>query len=109
MGSKKLFLSGEESDLLLRLFKNKNKIYFNNNIFLLHEERKLSFSKEIEKSFFYGCGWSYVVKKNKMKNSFIFKNIIKIFLNFIFHLITLNFIKASKSICTFSGRIYGLK
>jgi len=107
LGSKKIYQSGEETDLIISQFKKNNfRIFFKESIVVFHNERKKDLISSIKKSFFYGCGWSYVVKKNKLDFNFILKNFIKIFLNLIYHLLTLNFNKMLISISTLAGRLY---
>ncbi len=108
LGSDGIFQSGEETDLLIRAIKKfKYKIYFENSIKVIHQSKNIKFINQINKNFFYGCGWSYVVKKNKLGFYFTLKSILKIFLNIGYHIFTLNFKKVILSIYTILGRIYG--
>ena len=110
LGSKSIFLSGEETDLIINEFKKKNKkIYFNNEIRIIHIERKLKYLNQLKKQFFYGCGWIYVVQKQDINKIFLFKNYLKIIFNFIFYFFTLRFVKSTYSLSTLLGRFYGLK
>lgn len=109
LGSKFKFQSGEETDLILRAKKKYNFIiYFLNSITIYHSERKESFLSMVQKKYLYGCGWGYVVKKNKLGFLFKYKNIFKIFLNFIFHIITFNLRKSCFSFANFIGRLNGI-
>ena len=109
LGSKNIYKSGEETDYILRSIKKYNcRIFYNKKIFVTHTERKIPPIDQIKKSFFYGCGWSYVVKKNKLGFYFTLNSILKIFFNIGYHIFTLNFKKFILSICTILGRIYGL-
>jgi len=109
LGSKNIYQSGEETDFILRAVKKFDyKIYFKKSIRVIHQKIELPFFDELKKKFLYGCGWGFVVKKNKLDSNFIIKNLIKIFLNTGYHFFTLNFKKMSISISTLLGRIYGL-
>ena len=109
LGSKSIYQSGEETDYILKAIRNFNfKVYFKRNIYLFHEIKQVSLLTEIKKNFFYGCGWSYVVKKNNFHISFVIKNIFKLILNFIFNFLTLNFKKTMISISAIFGRTFGL-
>ncbi len=109
LGSKSIYQSGEETDLIIRSFKKLNyKIYFKKTIKIFHNEKNYPILSQMKKSFYYGCGWSYVAKKNGLGFQFIIKNIFLIILNFGFNLISLNFLKSLKSLSTFMGRIFGL-
>ena len=109
LGSNYKFQSGEETDLILRVKRKYNyTIYFLNSITIYHSESKKSFSSIIKKKYLYGCGWSRVVKKNKLSFLFKYKNIFKILLNFIFHIITLNFRKSCFSLANLLGRLNGI-
>jgi len=91
LGSKKIFLSGEETDMLIKEIKNCKRIFFTKNLKINHwNNHNVNFINHIIKSFYYGCGWSYVVKKNNLGIFFIFKNIFKVILNLFFHLLSLN-------------------
>ena len=108
LGSKNIYQSGEETDFILKAVKELNyKIYFDKSIRVIHNRKERPFLSELKKNFLYGCGWSFVVKKNKL-NNFIIKNFIKIFLNMGYHFLTLNLKKMSLSISTILGRVYGL-
>lgn len=110
LGSKYLFKSGEETDFLIRAVKKfKYKIFYTSSIKIVHDEKKISFLKLIKKHFFYGCGWAFVVRKQKLNISFIIRSILKININIIYHILNLNLLKMSLAISTLVGRIYGLK
>tara|TARA_B110000967_G_scaffold209688_1_gene267085 strand:+ start:7345 stop:8193 length:849 start_codon:yes stop_codon:yes gene_type:complete len=110
LGSKNVHQSGEETDLLLRLVKKfKYKIFFTKDVKIIHNNKHLPIRNILKKSFFYGCGWSYVVKKNNLNFNFILKNFVKIILNIIYHFLTLNLKKSLSSFSTLIGRIYGFK
>jgi len=109
LGSRNIYQSGEETDYILRAVKKFNyKIFFTNKLFVEHFKKEISIINEIKKSFFYGCGWGYVVKKNNLGLNFMLINILKIFLNIFYNLLTLKFNKGIISISTFFGRIFGL-
>jgi len=108
LGSKNIYQSGEETDFIFKAVKKLNyKIYFDKSIRVIHLRKGRPFLSELKKNFFYGCGWSFVVKKNKLDH-FIIKSFIRIFLNIGYHFLTLNLKKMSLSISTILGRIYGL-
>lgn len=109
LGSKYIYQSGEETDYIFRNIKKfKYKVYFEKSIFVKHKNKKNNFFREINKAFYYGCGWSYVAKKNSLGFQFIIKNIFLIILNFGFNLLSFNFLKSLKSLSTFMGRVFGL-
>tara|TARA_Y100000768_G_C23983951_1_gene687603 strand:+ start:587 stop:1441 length:855 start_codon:yes stop_codon:yes gene_type:complete len=109
LGSKDIYQSGEETDFIIRAKKKfKYKIFFDRSIKIIHERKKITFKNYIKKSFLYGCGWSYVVKKNNLSFNFIKNSIFKICLNFGYHILSLNFKKTLQSLFTILGRIYGL-
>ena len=109
LGSKNLFLSGEETDLIINKFKKGENIFFNKNIYVYHWlDKNINFSNNIKKAFFYGCGWSYICLKNKLNYLFIIKNLLRNLVGFFFHLIFLNLKKSIISISSFWGRIFGL-
>ena len=109
LGSKSLFLSGEETDLIINKFKKGENIFFNKNIYVYHWlDKNINFSNNIKKAFFYGCGWSYICLKNKLNYLFIIKNLSRNLVGFFFHLIFLNLKKSVISISSFWGRIFGL-
>lgn len=109
LGSGNIYQSGEETDYILKALKKFNyKIFFTNKLFVKHFKKEISIFTEIKKSFFYGCGWSYVVKKNKLGPNFMLIKILKVFLNIFYNLLALKFNKTIISISTFFGRIFGL-
>ena len=109
LGSNSIFQSGEETDLIIREFKKRKfKIFFNNTLEVLHNEKKIKLIKNLNKKFLYGCGWSYVIKKQNFGYIFIIKNFLKIFFNISYHIISLKLPSALLSISTLLGRIYGL-
>tara|TARA_Y100000768_G_C23987597_1_gene689917 strand:+ start:697 stop:1554 length:858 start_codon:yes stop_codon:yes gene_type:complete len=109
LGSKSIYQSGEETDYILRVIKKfKYKIYFEKSIFVIHKNKKINFIKEISKTFYYGCGWGYVVKKNRLSKKFIIKSLLKLIININYHVITFNLRRFIISISAICGRIFGL-
>jgi glycosyltransferase involved in cell wall biosynthesis len=109
LGSKGVYKSGEETDFILRAIKRfQYKIFFFKSICVIHNEKKNSFFNSLKKSYYYGCGWGYVVKKHKLNFLFILKCYTKIIFNMTYHLITLNIFKTLISISTLIGRVRGL-
>lgn len=109
LGSKSIYKSGEETDLIIRSVKKFNyKVYFKKSINIFHDDKNYSILTLMKKSFYYGCGWSYVAKKNSLGSQFIIKNIFLLILNFGFNLLSFNFLKSLKSVSTFMGRVFGL-
>jgi glycosyltransferase involved in cell wall biosynthesis len=107
LGSNGIFQSGEETELLLNLYKNNFKFFYSNSIHLAHSDKQLDLKRDLYKNFFYGCGWGYVVKKNYNKKIFLINQLNKVLLNSLFFTLIFNFRKALKSLFTFFGRIYG--
>ncbi len=108
LGANTIYQSGEETDFIIRAVKKFNyKIFFTNKLFVGHLRKKMFMTAEIKKSFFYGCGWGYTVKKNELGFNFFVINIFKIFFNIFFNFFTLNFKKTLFSISTLFGRIFG--
>ena len=107
LGSKYIYQSGEETDYILNI-KNLNIKFILKNQYLLHKNKKINFFRDINYDFYYGCGWSYVAKKNNLGFLFIIKNIFLIILNFGFNLLSFKFLKSLKSLSTFIGRVFGL-
>lgn len=69
VGSKFLAQSGEDTDYLLRNFKNK-KFYFQKNITIFHPKPKNE--KKLKKVFLYSIGQSVILMKNKCYLIFLF-------------------------------------
>ena len=107
LGSKSIFQSGEETELLINLFKKKYKIFFDNSLYLIHQTKKRNYNFILYKHFFYGCGWGYLVKKKYNKIIFLISQLIKVFINILYYFFTLNFKNSSKSLMTLLGRIFG--
>jgi len=107
LGSKNIYQSGEETDFLLNAKRKFNyKIFFTTSIEINHKSKNISLLHALKKSFLYGCGWGYVVKRNNLNYGFILSNFLKIFLNIIYHFLTLNFKKMLISILTLAGRLF---
>ena len=105
LGSKSKYQSGEETDLILKIYKKyKPRIFFLSTLYIFHLEKNIKFLSMIKKNYFYGCGWRYVVNKRELNLKFKFNYIFKIILNIFFHIATLNFKKACFSFATFLGR-----
>ena len=109
LGSNNIYQSGEETDLIIRAKREfKYKIFYSKSIKVIHDNERITLKNNIKKSFLYGCGWSYVVKKNNLSFNFTTRSILKISLNFCYHILSLNFNKTLQSLFTILGRIYGL-
>lgn len=109
LGSKSIFWSGEETNLILYYFFKGEKIFFNKDLYLYHWlDINVNLFNQIKKTFFYGCGWSYVCLSNNIKKKFIFKNLTKNLISFFIFLIFLNFKKSLISISSLVGRVCGL-
>ena len=109
LGSNDIYQSGEETDFIIRAIKKfKYKIFYDKSIKVIHTSEKITLKNYIKKSFLYGCGWSYIVKKNNLGFNFIIRSILKICLNLCYHILSLNFKKTLQSLFTILGRIYAL-
>lgn len=106
LGSKNKYQSGEETDLILRIFKKyKIKIYFCSSITVIHKNHPIKFLSKLKKNYSYACGWKYVVEQRKLGIKFKIINNFKVMLNILFHILTLNFKKACYSCSTLLGRL----
>lgn len=107
LGSRDIFQSGEETELLINLFRQKYKIFFDNSLYLVHRAKKINYSLILYKQFFYGCGWGYLVKKKYNKMIFLISQITKIFINTLYYFFLFDFKNSLKSLMSLLGRIFG--
>ena len=97
VGSGTIYGSSEETDLLLRLFKKRTKVFVHNNIFVCHPKTYPSPSK----SYIYGLGRYKLIKKNKLSVIYYLLNLFYPLLNI---LIRFDFKNYKSYLATIFGR-----
>ena len=110
VGSGTLYGSGEETDLLYRVYRQNNNLRYIPSIRVYHPNKDSDITNEIiDRSYLYGCGCGYVLKKNNAHWLLKTRFLIRPLGGSILALICFNFMLAKKRYVTFKGRLRGLK
>jgi len=105
VGSKLGLGSGEETDYLLRLIKEKGlKIRFLPDITIRHPSDKKKFTKgDLEKVLLYGRGYGYVLRKNHFNPIYVAYKLLRPLLGFCYYSVTGNKLYQQRSLARFKG------
>lgn len=109
VGSSFGFLSGEETDYLIRYMKKHGEnIYYNKDIIIHHPNNKIDYFSDLsEKKYGYGKGWGCLLRKHKYPLHIKVKSFIRPVFGIILYFILGEKMKCKNSIATFKGRIDG--
>ena len=105
MGSKLGLGSGEETDYLLRLIKEKDlKIRFLPDITIRHPSGNKEITKEdLEKVLLYGRGYGYVMRKNHFNPLYVAYKMMRPLWGYCFNIISGNELRRQRSLARFKG------
>jgi GT2 family glycosyltransferase len=109
LGANTPFLSGEETDLLIRILKAGFKIFYSNKTIVFHAEPTKEYtSKAISRAYNYGCGCGHVLKKHNYSNLFKIKFLARPLAGVLLSLAACKLHKANYHFNVLKGRFRGL-
>ena len=110
VGSGTLYGSGEETDFLYRVYRQKKNLRYMPNIKVHHPNKDTDITHVIvDRAYLYGCGCGRVLKKNNAPWLLKTRFLIRPLGGSILAVIGFNFMLAKKRYATFKGRLRGLQ
>jgi glycosyltransferase involved in cell wall biosynthesis len=108
LGANSIYLSGEETDYLLRAIR-KFKVQYNPAIKVYHPNPVQKYTgRVIQRAYKYGCGFGKVVVKHNYKFSFRVKALIRPLLGMLIYLLSFRILKSMYYWNSFRGRLRGM-
>jgi GT2 family glycosyltransferase len=109
LGASSIFLSGEETDYLIRALKIGSKIFYSPEFKVYHPNPIKTYSeKALTRAYYYGCGWGRVLKKHRYPLWFKIKSLIRPLGASIISLSLLRKRKCNYHLNVFRGRLKGM-